>query len=185
MPRLFLGIDLPDNIDRELELMQGGIPGARWQSGDKLHLTLRFIGDVDGGMAGRIEDAMERVDSPRFRMALQGVGVFPLRGRPRVLWAGVMPTEPVVALHEQIERALSPLGLESERRNYHPHVTLARLKNSPERKVASFVTGHALLSTQPFMVDRFSLYSSVLNPKGSRYVIESDFALADEADPDA
>lgn len=180
MPRLFVGIDLPELIDQQLELIQGGIPGARWEGADKLHVTIKFIGDVDGGTAHRIEEALAKIDLPAFPLVLSGIGMFPPRGRPRILWVGIEDADAVVRLHELVERQLVSLGIEPERRNYHPHVTLARLKNAPEKRVAAFVAQHSLLRTAPFTVDAFQLYSSVLNPKGSRYAIESDFALGDE-----
>jgi 2'-5' RNA ligase len=178
MPRLFVGIDLPEVIDQQLLLMQAGIPGARWESEDKLHVTLKFIGDVDGGTARRVEEALRGIEIPRFELGLRGVGVFPPRGRPRILWAGIEDSDDLLRLHALIERELESVGIERERRNYHPHVTLARLRNSPEKRVAGFVTQHALLSTPAFPVEAFQLYSSVLNPKGSRYKVEADFTTS-------
>lgn len=175
--RLFIGIALPEPIAARLAVMGGGIPGARWEPADKLHVTLRFLGEVDHGLARRLETALERVDLPAFSMALRGVGVFPLRASPRVLWAGVEDPGPVGQLHRAIERAITPLGIEPEHRKFHPHVTLARLRRPPEHRVAEFVAQHALLSTEPFEVEHFTLYSSVLSPRGSKYRVEAEFEL--------
>jgi len=174
---LFVGIDLPSAIDDHLAFVGGGIPGARWLDTDQLHITLRFIGEVDGGMQRRIEAALERVEHPVFSLSVAGVGAFPPRGEPRTLWAGVDDTAPLQALHERIERTLVRLGLDPEARNYTPHISLARLRRSPSRKVAEFMQHHALLRTASFEVDSFSLYSSVLSPRGSKYRIERDFGL--------
>lgn len=175
--RLFIGIELPESITTRLELMSGGIPGARWEAGEKLHVTLRFLGDVDHGLARQLEAALETIDFPPFELALRGVGVFPPRGSPRILWAGLEDRAVVTQLHAAIEKVLGPLGFEPEHRKFHPHVTLARLKRPPERRVAEFVAQHALLSTEPFEVDHFTLYSSVLNPRGSKYRVEARFEL--------
>ncbi len=177
MPRVFIGIDLPDSVDRALELMAGGIPGARWEPAEKLHVTLRFLGDLDKPTVKRVADALDDVDHPWFALGLRGVGVFPLRGPPRILWAGIDDPEPVSSLRRAIDRALSPLGLETEHRKYHPHATLARLKRAPERRVAEYIIEHALFSTPTFPVTAFQLYSSVLAPRGSKYTIEAEFGL--------
>lgn len=179
--RLFIGIELPEPVTARLELMGGGIPGARWESGEKLHLTLRFLGEVDHGLARQLEHALEQVDFPPFSLALRGVGVFPPRGTPRVLWAGVDDSSLVTELHAAIEKVLGPLGFEPEHRKFHPHVTLARLKRPVVRRVAEFVAQHALLSTEPFEVGHFTLYSSVLNPRGSKYRVEARFELQGRA----
>jgi 2'-5' RNA ligase len=179
--RLFIGIELPESISTRLELMGGGIPGARWEPAEKLHVTVRFLGEVDHGRARRLEDALEGIDLPPFSLSVHGVGVFPPRGVPRILWAGVDDPKPVSELHEAVERVVGPVGFEPEHRKYHPHVTLARLKRPPVARVAEFVAQHALLATEPFEVDHFTLYSSVLNPRGSKYRVEARFELQGRA----
>jgi 2'-5' RNA ligase len=177
MPRLFVALTLPEAITDHLLLVQGGIPGAKWEAKDKLHLTLRFIGEVDGGTARDIVEALARIEVEPFELALSGVGHFPPRGAPRSVWAGVDDPDPVADLHARIERALSTVGLEPERRKFAPHVTLARLKHSPEKKVVEFLQNHALFHSASFVVSSFCLMSSVLNPGGSRYRVEHVFDL--------
>ena len=82
-----MGIDLPEDVDQHLDLLCGGVPGARREGKDKFHLTLRFVGDVDGGVAARVGDALDDVEFAAFAMTLTGVGFFPPRGQPRTLWA--------------------------------------------------------------------------------------------------
>jgi RNA 2',3'-cyclic 3'-phosphodiesterase len=175
--RLFLGIDLPAEIEDHLALVGGGIPRARWEEREKLHVTLRFIGEVDGGTKRRIEDALEEVRHPPFSLAVAGVGFFPPGGKPRILWAGIDGAAPLHELHARIERALLAVGVPSEGRKYSPHVTLARLHDSPKPKVIEFLQHHALLRTSPWPVRAFQLYSSVLSPGGSKYRIEHHYAL--------
>ncbi|MCA9713274.1 MAG: RNA 2',3'-cyclic phosphodiesterase [Myxococcales bacterium] len=190
MPRLFIGLDLPDLVDQQLELLHGGLPGARWEGRDKLHLTLTFLGDTDGGLARAITDALGELEAPAFELELAGVGVFPPRGQPRVIWVGVRHPEPVRELKRRVDRLLTPLGIEPERRKFAPHVTLARLKRTPERRVAEFVQAHALYACLPFRVDAVRLYSSVLSRHGSKYRVEAAFPLgrgrdgADHDDPE-
>ncbi|MEX1363743.1 MAG: RNA 2',3'-cyclic phosphodiesterase [Nannocystaceae bacterium] len=175
--RLFVGIDLPDPVDDHLALVAGGIPGARWLDREQLHLTLRFIGEVDGGTKRRLEDALDTVRHPAFQCGLAGVGFFPPSGKPHTLWAGVSDPQPLRELAARVERALVRAGLPPERRKYHPHVTLARLRSSPQPRVLQFLQHHALLQTATFEVDTFLLYSSVLTPGGAKYRIEHGFGL--------
>jgi 2'-5' RNA ligase len=177
MPRLFVGIDLPDALDERLELMSGGIPGARWEGGDKLHLTLRFLGTVDGGVMRAAVDALSEIEHERFPMELAGVGVFPPRGKPRIVWVGVGDSSALRVLKGKVDRALSDLDVDPERRKFSAHVTLARLRNAPVQRVADFLAHNALFRAEPFDVQAFRLYSSVLSPAGSKYRVEAAFPL--------
>ncbi len=177
MPRLFLGIDLPDPIDFDIQLMSGGIPGARWQTPEQLHLTLHFLGDVDGGEARRLEAALERLDAPSFIMQLRGAGVFPLRGPARSLWLGVADPDPVRLIHERSGRIIDECGLERERRKFIPHVTAARLKNPDKRKLGEWIANHALYASAPFPVTEVRLYSSILSHAGAKYRTEAAYPL--------
>jgi 2'-5' RNA ligase len=172
VPRIFVGIDLPDAVDQHLDLLCGGVPGARWEGKDKFHLTLRFVGDVDGGVAARVGDALDDVELDPFEMTLAGVGFFPPRGQPRVLWAGIEDAAPVIELHGKIERALARLGLEADPRKFAPHVTLGRLRDAPEDRVAAFLAHHSLFRSATFEVRAFQLFSSIKTPTGSKYRIE-------------
>jgi len=177
--RLFVGIDLPDAIDDHLALIGGGIPGARWDEPDKLHITVRFIGEVDGGTKRRLEDALDSVRVAPFTLSVAGLGHFPPSGKPRILWAGLDQPAPLHDLHARVERALSSVGLEPEGRKYAPHITLARLRDPPRRRLVEFMQHHALLRTASFEVDAFQLYSSVLSRRGSKYRIEHHYPLAE------
>lgn len=177
--RLFVGIDLPAVVDDHLGLVRGGIPGARWLEAEQIHLTLRFIGEVDGGTKRRLEEALERVRHAPFRLEVAGVGTFPPRGKARTLWAGVDPTGPVRELAAKVERVLVDAGLPPESRKYTPHVTLARLRDPPKNRVMGFLQHHALLRTVAFDVDAFLLYSSVLSPRGASYRVEHHYPLGD------
>ncbi|MCX4245494.1 RNA 2',3'-cyclic phosphodiesterase [Paraliomyxa miuraensis] len=175
--RLFVGIELPPVITDHLALVGGGIPRARWEDRSKLHVTVRFIGEVDGGTKRRIEDALQAVRCAPFSLAATGVGFFPPGGKPRILWAGVEPVAPLRELHERVERALVHAGLAPEGRKYTPHITLARLRDPPRHKVIEFLQHQALLRTSEVEVEAFQLYSSVLSPGGSKYRIEHHYPL--------
>lgn len=177
MARLFLGLDLPDTVDSDLALTIGGIPGARWLTAEQLHLTLHFLGDVDGGRKRELIAALADLDVPAFDMRLQGAGVFPPRGPARVLWTGVRDPEPIVVLHERSAKIIDRLGLDRDRRKFAPHVTVARLDRSPPADVATWITHHALYSSESWHVDRVQLYSSVLARSGAKYHVEAVIPL--------
>jgi 2'-5' RNA ligase len=177
MPRIFIGLDLPDAIDDHLDLVGGGIPGARWEGRERLHVTLRFVGEIEGAKVSALYRALDEVTAPPMTLEIAGVGVFPPRGEPKVLWAGFVDDRAVVDLQRKIERAVVRAGFEPESRKYTAHVTLARLKGSPRERVAAFVAHNALLHTASFEVRAFFAYSSVLTPSGAKYRIERHFPL--------
>lgn len=179
MPRLFAALNLPESLTQRLVLLQGGIPGARWEPADKLHLTLRFIGEVEGGVMKSVIAALGKVTMPPFELQLASVGHFPPRGQPKSVWTGVREASEVTELHRRIERALASTDVEPDRRKFAPHVTLARLRNAPEHKVAEFIQDHALFLSEPFEVSRFWLMSSVRSPAGSKYRVERVYRFAD------
>ncbi len=177
MTRLFVALALPDLVAGQLLLLQGGVPGARWSERDQLHLTLRFIGEVDGRIASEIDDALATIEAPRFSLALKGVGEFGGKN-PRALWAGVRDEAPVIFLQRKIESVLQRIGLPAEERKFRPHVTLARLRASPRGRVMGFLAAHALYASAPFEVNTFILYSSKMTPNGSLYRAERAYPLA-------
>lgn len=179
MPRLFLGLDLPDEVDLDLQLMAGGIQDARWQSAEQVHLTLHFLGDVDGGTTRRLIAALGELEAPAFDMQLRGAGVFPPRGQPRTLWIGVAVPDPVRLVHQRCARILDDQGLDRERRKFVPHVTLARFgKRASAGQVGEWVANHALYESASFRVDHVRLYSSVLSQRGPKYRAEAAFPLS-------
>jgi len=174
--RLFVALALPDYVAQGLAALQAGVPGARWSTRDQLHLTLRFIGEVDGREASAIDDALTAIEAPRFRLALKGVGEFGGKN-PRALWAGVRDPENVGFLQRKIETALQRIGLPPEERKFTPHVSLARLRATPRGRVMDFLADHGLYASEPFEVNAFILYSSTMTPNGSIYTAERAYRL--------
>ena len=176
MIRLFVALQLPENMRERLVALQGGVPGARWANEDQMHLTLRFIGEVDGNIAHDIDDALAGIRAPAFTLELAGVGEFGGKN-PRALWAGVRPNEALLHLQKKIETALQRIGLAAETRKFSAHVTLARMKGAPQEKIVQFLTHHALFASGPFAVDDFVLFSSHLSHNGSIYHLERVYPL--------
>src|SRR5436305_12787539 len=117
MIRLFVALDLPEDIRARLLALQGGVPGARWSTNEQLHLTLRFIGEVDGNVAHDVDDALAVIREPPFSLELSGVGEFGGK-KPRALWAGVKTNDALLHLQRKIETARQRSGHPPEQLNY-------------------------------------------------------------------
>jgi 2'-5' RNA ligase len=179
MSRLFLGLDLPDDVDDDLQLIVGGIRGARWQDREQLHLTLHFLGEVDGGEARRLVAALDELEAPAFEMQLGGAGVFPPRGQARVVWIGVtLGVEAIRLVHQRCAKIIDACGLERERRKFAAHVTVARVGHDANaHEISEWVRNHALYASTSFRVEHVRLYSSVRSQQGPKYRAEAVFPL--------
>ena len=176
MHRLFVAIRPPETIrDQLLDLMEG-VDSARWQDDEQLHLTVRFIGEVDRPTADDIAATLATVHQPAFEVALSGVGHFGSGSHPHALWAGVRPPEPLAHLHKKVDQALIRIGLEPERRAYRPHITIARLSRRAG-SISTFLEGHAAFSSAPFAVNSFGLYESRLSQAGAAYELIERYPL--------
>jgi 2'-5' RNA ligase len=151
-------------------------PALRWVGDEQLHLTLRFIGEVERPVANDIAAALDRVRSSNFQLRISGVGKFEKRSGG-ALWAGVEPKTPVVSLAAKVERALQQVGLEPEYRAFSPHITLARWNRRNSEAVEAFLRRNSDLHSDPFDVDRFVLFESKLSRHGPHYEEIAAFAL--------
>jgi 2'-5' RNA ligase len=176
MHRLFVAIRPPREIRDLLLRTMGGISGARWQTDDQLHLTIRFIGEVDRHQAVDVHAALGSVHQPRFTIALNGIGAFDRRGQPETVWAGVAPHAPLNALHKKVDQAMARVGIAPEQRAYLPHITLARLKRG-SGPVGNLLEQSGGLSSPLFQVDHFALFESKLTPEGAVYSVVERYPL--------
>jgi len=175
--RLFVAIDPPPEIRDQLTTICCNLPDARWTPPEQFHLTLCFIGEVNGAAFLDIKEALTEITVAPFALRLQGVGFFPPRGQPRVVWAGVETSEPLAILQRKITSRLFTLGLEPENRKFSPHITLARLHQTPAAKVGRYLGAHGLFASAEFVADRFLLYSSVLGRKGAIHIVEQGYGI--------
>ncbi|MCB1504215.1 MAG: RNA 2',3'-cyclic phosphodiesterase [Hyphomicrobiaceae bacterium] len=176
MPRLFTGIELPEEIRDQLGDLEQPLPGVRFIEEDNLHITLRFAGDIDNGTAREFSSFLDGIQVPAFEMRLEGLGTFGGK-EPRTLWSGVVAGPELEQLARANERAARAAGLKPETRGFKPHVTIARLNKPRIDALSRFLTRHAMFRSRPFIVDRFVLYSSKPNVGGGPYVIEETFPL--------
>lgn len=176
MPRLFIALEIPRNAAMSLSLLRGGLPGARWIDVENYHITLRFIGDVDGRTADEVVDRLDRIERPEFQLNLAGIGSFGSK-KPHSIWAGVSPAPEMFALQAEIERICQRIGLMPDPRKFTPHVTLARLKASRLDDVVHYLAGRGDFQTSPFTASRFVLLSSRESVGGGPYLTEEIFPL--------
>lgn len=174
MIRLFVALELPPPVRDRLLAAMGGVAGARWQTDEQLHLTLRFIGDADRHQARDIAAALGGVHVVPFQLALGDIGTFDRRGRIDTLWVAVTPQAEVAALARRIDQALARVGVSPETRAYVPHITMARFGRD-----AGPMGGFPLLplSTEPFDVSGFALWDSRMGHAGSEYSVLARYGL--------
>lgn len=181
--RVFVALDLPqdakDLLNETMLQLQAGLPnGIRWVRPDGIHLTLKFLGDVDAGMVEPLLETMGRVatlaEPSCFDMQLTRLGMFPNAREPRVLWAGVGGDMAALArLQQSVDEAISGLGFPPERRPFRPHLTLGRVRdqvNAPDRKkIGDQVSQATLGESPPWTVREMHLIQSNLTPAGAIY----------------
>jgi RNA 2',3'-cyclic 3'-phosphodiesterase len=178
--RLFIAIDLDDAARAAIAAEQKRIAGAlrdasrsslKWVRPEHMHLTLVFLGEVADAQVQDVVAAVgEPIDRAPFAVAFGGIGVFPPRGRPNVLWIGVTDgREAIDAVQRALQARVEHLGLAVERRPFHPHLTLARWRDSRERDRTHVAEAAVDRTTARIRVDHATLYHSRLGPQGATY----------------
>jgi RNA 2',3'-cyclic 3'-phosphodiesterase len=174
--RLFVALDVPPDAARAVAGLCTDLPGARWSDPAQLHLTLRFMAAVPDDEVPVVAERLATIHRPRFRLALQGVGVFPPGRRPaRVLWAGLAPQEPLHALKAAIDGALGPD--EEADRGFRPHLTLARFREPPGPDLPRYLAAHQAFTTEPWTADTLLLYRSTLGAQGALHQVLGRYPL--------
>jgi len=179
MPRLFTGLKIPSDLALRLSLLKGGLRGARWVDEENFHITLRFIGDIEGPVADDVVEALARVRRPGFEIRIEGLGAFGNK-KPHCVWARVAPDRPLLDLQAEHERVLQRAGLEPGGRKYTPHVTLGRTRGSSPGDVASWLAMRGDFGPVTFPVAEFVLFSARSSTGGGPYVVEEVYDLTDE-----
>lgn len=177
MIRLFAALAIPDGVALSLAPSQCGIAGARWRPAQALHVTLRFFGDVTETLAEDLDTELAKVRGQPLSLTLSGVGAFKEGERVTAIWAGLKENEALRVLAGRCEAAARRAGLKPEGRKYTPHVTLAYLGHSDPAQVSAWLTDHGCLTSEPFTLNQFGLYSSWQTSEGSRYTAERIYRL--------
>jgi 2'-5' RNA ligase len=160
--RLFLSIELPEYVKDSLcSLVEEPLKGFHYVPRERYHLTLKFIGDIPGQFQEDIVAAIDPIEVHPFLLPIEGLGSFPPMGHPHAVWAGVSSAHPrLFQLHKRIEDALFNIGIEPEKRIYHPHITIARVNHAADETVKQFLKRHPDFGAAPFKVEEFHLMRS-------------------------
>ncbi len=177
MPRLFIAISFPEAVQDKLAEAARDLPGADWVYSEHYHLTLRFLGDTEPDLLHAVRKGLGSVAAPAFFLNLRGVGVFPLRGDPETLWAGVDRQDGLMRLRHKVESVLGRNGVSADARKFFPHVSLAKIKSCRQEWVGRYLVEHSLLSIPEIPVQSFGLYSSRLTPEGAIHTLEAEYPL--------
>ncbi len=176
--RTFIAFDTPEEIREEIRKVQDTLRSAgadvRWETADKFHVTIKFLGDVE---ESRLPGVLSRISGvlngrPPFTVVYEKVGVFPDLKRPRVIWIGCdNPDGTLLAMKEALDRELEPLGFEIEERRFRPHVTLGRVRSPGKIKNLTPMLESLTFGARNGRIDVVSVMRSVLKPQGAEYSI--------------
>jgi RNA 2',3'-cyclic 3'-phosphodiesterase len=178
MSRLFIAIDLPEQVKERLSRLRVDIPGARWVPDDQLHLTLAFLGDQDPETIPRLKAELSAIRHPGFRLRFSTPGCFPNPAHPKVLWIGIEPEAQLNHLASQVRRALLSCDIPLEERPFFPHITLARLKLPAGREASAFLHPSNPRKIPPVDVRGYTLYESRLTSGGASHTPLAVFPLS-------
>lgn len=176
MHRLFFGLEVPAAIRQRLLQVPVPVAGARWQRDDQLHITLLFLGDVEPDRAVDARAAARDLPLEPFELEVHGLGSFGSPLNPRHVWAGVQPQTAIAELHAALAARMTGLGPLPEKRDFRPHVTLARFGKQPG-SVAALLDEYQDCSFGSFTVSYFVLFESRRAEHGSVYSVVERFGL--------
>jgi 2'-5' RNA ligase len=175
--RLFVALELPDEVRRRIAMLSAGLPDARWVAPESLHITLRFIGEVDEYVAEDIDSELVGVRGRPVTISLDGLGCFESRDRVRAVWARVAAGDELTQLQRSIEFAVRRAGMAPDTHKFVPHVTLTRLRRVPVDVVAPYLSHNGDFRAGPFEVGHFTLFRSHMGHGGSHYEALAQYDL--------
>lgn len=165
--RLFVAIDLPDSTRRSLVDLDPHIRGVRWVDGNQMHLTVGFFERVPEDVDSCLREKLSAIEFKAFFLPIIGLGKFPAKGPPKIIWIGVGAGHPhLFQLYKRVQESAFQCGLEPELRPFHPHITLARCRDVHEGAVQKILKANVDLDFGMVRVESFHLYSSELTPAG-------------------
>ncbi len=159
--RVFAALPIPDMIAEAVLPLMDHVPGANWRPRENLHITLAFYGELDQPVVADLDAELARIPTTPFTLRLAGAGHFAKGREPTSIWLGVEENSALRDLARHCAKAARGAGVEPERRNYRPHLTLAYLAPGVDFvRIQRFEQRHSLWRSEPFTADRFNLYSS-------------------------
>jgi 2'-5' RNA ligase len=186
--RSFLAIELPKPVLRKIEEVQGDLRSAhaevRWVVPEKIHLTLKFFGNIEESRIDLIFKSIEEPmrDTLPFSVRVRGAGAFPSLKNPRVIWMGLADgKEKLISLQKQVEDQLERIGFEPEDRPFQPHLTLGRMRSSRgKEELVKKMERYTEEEFGDFRVEKVVLFKSDLRPSGPIYTPVRDMKLGSD-----
>ncbi len=175
--RLFIAIEIPQNIKENICEIRKTIYGVKWTPREQLHITIKFIGEVQENEQALIRERLAEIKWSSFTITLNGTGFFPSSRKPRILWMGIERSENLFELKQKIDLALSDLGINTENRDFTPHLTLARLSGNKQTDISKMIERFSSIGQFTVQVDSFILFSSLLTSKGAVHEIIQEYAV--------
>jgi RNA 2',3'-cyclic 3'-phosphodiesterase len=165
--RLFVAINLPESTKQFLVDLDPQIGGVRWTEAAQMHLTLGFFDDVSEDVDLVLREKLSGIEFGVFVLPITGVGTFPPKGPPKIIWIGVGRGHPhLFQVHKRVQEAALAAGIEPELRPWHPHITIARCRDVAPQSIRRFLQSNVDLDAGMIRVEAFHLYSSKLTPAG-------------------
>jgi 2'-5' RNA ligase len=191
--RTFLAIDFPSHIIEKINRIQKslnklGSSNIRWVKPENIHLTLKFLGEIELSRIQQIKNDMDVISNEYqpFHIKLKGIGAFPHWRQPRIIWIGIDKSETLILLANQLEMNMRSLGCQHEKRPFSPHLTIGRFRDntSPEvfQRLEIECRTTARIDDQ-IMISNFCLYKSDLRSFGPEYALlySSSFNTAEQS----
>jgi 2'-5' RNA ligase len=174
--RLFFALATPETVRAQIvplmHALQDSGADVKWEPASKLHCTVKFLGDTGSDLFEPLKEKASQVTSscPVLAVRYRGLGCFPSPRDPRIVWAGMEETSGSLAnMHRSLEAALEELGFEPERRAFHPHITLGRVRGRRNLTDLIRLLESLTLECEPALLTEMLLMRSQLHPSGSVY----------------
>lgn len=187
--RTFIAVDFPtemlEKIGEISAFFKQKTPGnaLKWVETGNLHLTLKFIGEINENKLDQVKQALSHSlkGQVAFEVQVSGLGMYPSKIAPRVIWLGITGGEPLVKIHNFLDKNLAALDIKPEGRPLSPHLTIARTRRNVDKATAQKI-GEALAqfkveSLGTITIDRVHLYQSILTPSGPNYTVLHSVSL--------
>ncbi len=178
--RLFISLDLPDSVKEQLiserDKNVNTPNNIKWEHDDKLHITLKFLGDVGENITELMEHRFNEIVIEKIKCEFTNFSFFAKNGIPKILFAGFKENDELINVHKKIEKECELLGFSREKRRFMPHVTLMRIKENTNVSLLKNINNHPI-NIEPFNIETFSLMKSTLKPTGSVYSKVKSFKL--------
>lgn len=177
MPRLFSALQIPQKTTQSLISLQNGLPNAQWINPQNFHITLSFFGEVESVVADKLIRVFDTIKLPPFVLRIKDFDVFGSENAPHSLVVRIEPCETLNLLHEKMQDIRNSLSLTPDKKQFIPHITVARLLNIKPEDLPSYLSSRSNFSFPPFEVDHFVLLLSPSPSSNTPYIVKGSWVL--------